>query len=196
MQDGYTFNFFGIQGSGKGTQIELLKDYLKSKSSQDILYVYPGGEYRKQIESANNVGNLIKESMANGELQPDFLTTTLVTNILTDSPVIGKNLVFDGYPRSTVQSQSFEEIMRFLKRGKVIMIYIELTKEEAMRRNKLRGRFDDSEESLNKRFGWYFDNVIPAMNYFKDKEGYELITINGDQSVENVHSDIISALNL
>lgn len=26
-----TFIFFGIQGSGKGTQIELLKEYLKQK---------------------------------------------------------------------------------------------------------------------------------------------------------------------
>lgn len=196
MQDSYTFNFFGIQGSGKGTQIELLQEYIKSKSSKGILYVYPGGEYRKQIESGSNVGNLIKESMASGELQPDFLTTTLVTNLLTNSSVVEEHLFFDGYPRSTVQSHSFEEMMRFLKREKVIMIYIELTKEEAMKRNKLRGRFDDSEESLNKRFGWYFENVVPAMNYFKDKPGYELITVNGEQSIDQVHQDIINALGL
>ncbi|MDQ3075627.1 MAG: nucleoside monophosphate kinase [bacterium] len=196
MQDCYTFNFFGIQGSGKGTQIELLKDYLKNKDNRDIVYVYPGGEYRKQIESGSNLGNLINESMARGELQPDFLTTSLITNLITISPVTDKYLIFDGYPRSLVQSASFEELINFFKRGKTVIVYIELSKEEAMRRNKLRGRFDDSEESLNKRFGWYFDNVIPAMNYFKDKEGYELITINGDQSVEKVHADIISALNL
>jgi adenylate kinase family enzyme len=196
MNENYTFNFFGIQGSGKGTQIDLLKEYLKSKSSKDILYVYPGGEYRKQIESQSNLGKYIKESYTKGDLQPDFLTTTLVTNLLTNSPVIDEHLFFDGYPRSVVQSQSFEEMMRFLKREKVIMIYIELTKEEAMKRNKLRGRFDDSEESLNKRFGWYFDNVVPAMNYFNNKEGYELITINGAQSIEDVHKDIINALNL
>ncbi len=32
------------------------------------------------------------------------------------------------------------------------------------------------------------------MNYFKDKDNYEIYTINGEQSVEDVHKDIIKAL--
>ena len=32
------------------------------------------------------------------------------------------------------------------------------------------------------------------MNYFKDKVGYKIYTINGEQTVENVHKDIIKAL--
>lgn len=59
-----------------------------------------------------------------------------------------------------------------------------------------RGRHDDTEEGLNKRFGWYFDNVIPAMNYFKGKDGYEFLIINGEQSIEDVHKDIIKSLEL
>jgi thymidylate kinase len=33
------------------------------------------------------------------------------------------------------------------------------------------------------------------MNYFKEKENYEIYTINGEQTIENVHRDIIKALN-
>jgi adenylate kinase family enzyme len=48
---------------------------------------------------------------------------------------------------------------------------------------------------LKKRFDEYVNNVVPAMNYFKDKTGYTIYTINGEQSVEDVHKDIIKELN-
>jgi thymidylate kinase len=32
------------------------------------------------------------------------------------------------------------------------------------------------------------------MNYFKDKKGYQIFTINGEQSIEAVHADIVKAL--
>ncbi|MEK7459570.1 MAG: nucleoside monophosphate kinase [Patescibacteria group bacterium] len=191
-----TFIFFGIQGSGKGTQIELLKEYLKQKNNKESFYIYPGGEYRKQIESNSNMGKLINDSVTRGELQPDFLTTSLVTNLLTVSSLDNKHLFFDGYPRSIIQSESFEEMVHFFKFSNIKIIYIELSKEEAIKRNMFRGRHDDTEEGLNKRFGWYFDNVIPAMNYFKGKDGYEFLIINGEQSIEDVHKDIIKSLEL
>ena len=70
-----------------------------------------------------------------------------------------------------------------------------LSEEEAMKRNLLRGRADDTEEGLRKRFNEYKNNVLPAMNYFKEKEGYEIYTINGEQTIEEVHKEIIKALN-
>ena len=63
-----------------------------------------------------------------------------------------------------------------------------------MKRNLLRGRADDTEEGLAKRFNEYVNNVVPAMNYFEDKDGYEIYSINGDQSIEAVHQDIINKL--
>ena len=80
------------------------------------------------------------------------------------------------------------------KRENIKIIYIELSKEEAMKRNLLRGRHDDTEEGLAKRFNEYENKVIPAMNYFKDTPGYKIYTINGEQSVEDVHKDIINDL--
>ena len=34
------------------------------------------------------------------------------------------------------------------------------------------------------------------MNYFKDKEGYSVFTINGEQTIEQVQNDINKALGL
>ena len=63
-----------------------------------------------------------------------------------------------------------------------------------MKRNLLRGRADDTEEGLAKRFDEYVNNVVPSMNYFKGKEGYEIYSINGEQTIENVHIHLISAI--
>lgn len=189
-----TFVFFGIIGSGKGTQIEFLIDFLKKKDAKEIVYVYPGGEYRKMIESGSYTGNLVKDSLQAGNLQPDFLTTSIFTNILISSLTADKHFISDGYPRTISQAESFEAMVKFYDRKDVKIIYIEISKEEALRRNLARGRKDDTREGIEKRFEEYTNNVIPAMNYFKDKAGYTFYKINGEQSREDVFRDIIKAL--
>lgn len=190
-----TFVFFGQVGSGKGTQVKLLIDYLRTKDGKESVYAGTGDGFRKLLETQNYTASLVKDSMLRGELQPDFLTTSLFTNILVSSLNAEKHLFADGYPRTVAQSESFETMMNFFKRENIKIIYIELSKEEAMKRNLLRGRADDTEEGLSRRFDEYINNVIPSMEYFKDKEGYEIYTINGEQTIEEVHSDIIKALN-
>src|SRR3989338_3297662 len=143
-ENGQTFVFFGIVGSGKGTQVKLLMDYLKKKDGKDSVYVYPGNEYRKIIESDSYTGSLIKDSISRGELQPGFLTDSIVANILISFLTPDKNLIADGYPREVTQSVSFEQMLKFFKRENIKIIYIEVGKEEAMKRNLLRGRHDDT----------------------------------------------------
>lgn len=191
---GKTFVFFGIVGSGKGTQAKLLMDFLKNKDGLECVYAYPGNEYRKLIESGSYTSSLIKNSMERGELQPDFLTNSIVTNILTSSLGPEKHLFIDGYPRTIVQSESLEAMVKFFNRSDVKIIYIELGKEEAMKRNLLRGRADDTKEGIEKRFDEYITKVVPSMNHFKGKENYTIHTINGEQTIESVHRDIIKAL--
>lgn len=189
-----TFIFFGIVGSGKGTQIKLLMDYLKAKDDKEIVYAYPGNEYRKLLESDSYTGSLVKGPVSRGELLPGFLTDAIVTNILISSLTPDKHLIADGYPRAVAQSISFVEMMKFYGRKDIKIIYIELSEAEATKRMKLRSRSDDTDEGIAKRFNEYKNNVIPAMRYFKDKEGYEIFTVNGEQSIEEVHQDIIKAL--
>jgi adenylate kinase family enzyme len=191
-----TFVFFGIVGSGKGTQVKLLMDFLKKKEGVESVYAGTGEGFRQLVTSDSYTGTLVKESMESGVLIADFLTNAIFTNILISSLTQEKNLIADGYPRTVAQSEVFDEMMKFFKRGSIKIIYIELSKEEAMKRNLLRGRMDDTRESIEQRFDEYLNKVMPAMDYFKDKENYQIYDINGDQSVENVHKDIINVLRL
>lgn len=189
-----TFVFFGIVGSGKGTQVKLLMDFLKAKDGKESVYAGTGEGFRALVESGSYTGQLVKQYVNQGKLVPDFLTNAVFTNILISSLSPEKHLIADGYPRTVVQSESFEKKMEFFERKDIKIIYIELSEQEAMKRNLLRGRADDTEEGLKKRFDEYVNNVVPAMNYFKDKAGYTIYTINGEQSIEDVHKDIINKL--
>lgn len=197
MTKPYTFIFFGIVGSGKGTQVELLEKYLKEKdSSSEFVFASPGNQYRKLVSGDIYTGQLVKTSMNKGFLQPDFLTIGLVTSELAFNMKENSVIIADGYPRTITQAKAFEESMAYYSRSEVHIIYIELNKEEAVKRMKLRGRNDDTDEAIAKRFDEYINNVIPAMNYFKDKAGYTIHTINGEQSIEAVQKDILVALGI
>jgi adenylate kinase family enzyme len=61
---------------------------------------------------------------------------------------------------------------------------------------KGRGRLDDSDEEIKKRLDWYKANVVPAIEYFKNDPDYKFVSINGEQTIEEVHREIMQKLEL
>ncbi len=191
------FVFFGIAGSGKGTQVELLQNYLIQKDGlRKVVFVSPGIEYRKIVGSQSYTGERVNEIMGQGALLPDLLTTSLVISSIANEITSDAVLIADGYPRTVSQAMSLEEILIFYQRNGAHVIYLEVGREEALKRMKLRARPDDTDASIEKRFDEYVNNVLHAMNYFQGKSGYFVHTINGEQSIEAVHAEIISALGI
>lgn len=188
-----TYIFFGNVGAGKGTQIELLKNLIGESDSRKIVYVAPGITFRALTGSDNYTGSIIKSSLERGQLQPDFITISICTWTLIQEMTADCHLFIDAYPRTVIQAQAVVSTLEYYGRKNVELVYIEVSKEEVAKRMKLRGRSDDTDEGINRRFWEYENNVIPAMNLLKDK-GYTLHTINGEQSVESVHEDIKKAL--
>jgi adenylate kinase len=194
---GQTFVFFGIAGSGKGTQIELLQKYLTEKDSAECVYAGTGAGFRNLTKDSDSyLTRRIQDTLNAGQLMPDFFATSIITNILVQELTHDKHLVADGYPRTVRQVDEFMDMMNFFEREKVHVIYLEISKEESLKRNLLRGRSDDTEETINKRYDEYMKNVSPALEYMKNKPGYVFHKIHGEQSREEVYNDIISALGL
>ncbi len=191
-----TYVFFGNVGAGKGTQIERLQKYLKEKTGQDTAYAYPGGEFRKLIGGTGYTSSLVKDILSAGKLVPMFLVSWVIGNVLVEkltSPDM--HVIFDGFPRSLDQVIAFESTLDLYKRTNVELVYIEVPKEEVIKRMKLRGRFDDTDEGIAQRFSEYENNVLPALNLLKEK-GYPVHTIHGAQSIEEVFADLVKALNV
>lgn len=195
MHSPKTFVFFGIVGAGKGTQIELLKKTLAERDSTPIVYVYPGNEFRKLTASGTYTGGLVKGALEAGKLQPLFLTAWTFAQAMLDMADENSHIIIDAFPRNLEQIPVLESAISFYSRTDIEIIYIEISKEEAIKRMKLRGRSDDTDEGITRRFYEYETNVIPTMKTMQEK-GYKLHTINGEQSVEAVHEDMKKALGL
>ncbi len=54
-------------------------------------------------------------------------------------------------------------------------------------------RTDDNDASIQKRIDFYKKEVLPVVDYYKNN-GYNVVTINADKSIEEVASQIESAI--
>ena len=67
---------------------------------------------------------------------------------------------------------------------------------ESKRRLLLRARHDDGGEKIDRRLSWYETEVLPSINYLKDRPGYIFHDIDGEQTPEEVHQTIVKALEI
>lgn len=191
-----TYVFFGNVGAGKGTQILFLKEFLEKRDKKNVVYVSPGVEFRKITSKESFSSGLVKEILSTGSLLPVFLVSHVITNVLLEEiKSANDHIIFDGFPRSVPQVDVFESAMEFFLKKDIEIIHIEISKNEAIKRLNNRGRHDDTEAGIKKRFEEYEKNVVPALKYLKEK-GYKIHAVNGEMSVEDVRMDIFKSLSL
>jgi adenylate kinase family enzyme len=192
-----TYIFFGPSGSGKGTQARLLIDELKKRDQErKVLYLETGDKLREFAEEASLTSHLTKEVLEKGELLPEFLPIWIWTEYMVRHISGGEHLFIDGSPRKLEEAHILDSAIKFYKREKPIIISIEVSSDWARKRLTERGRSDDNDQEILKRLRWYDDNVVPAIDYFKNDSYYRFVHINGERSIEEVHQDIISKVGL
>jgi adenylate kinase len=191
-----TFIFFGKSGSGKGTQAELLIEALKEKGNE-VVYIETGKRFREFItKEGNHSAQLTKKALNKGELMPVFLPVWLWTSAFVEEFTGGESLVLDGLARRMTEAPVLDSALRFYDRLPCHVIHIDVSRDWAFDRLKSRGRADDSDEYINSRLDWFEREVAPVIEYFEERKGFNIHTINGEQPIEDVHKDVLKGLGL
>ena len=180
----------GPQGSGKGTQGKLLAEKLGFFywETGSILreIIQEGGPLKEKV-SAMNQGTLLSDDVIDEVIKEKFYTIPF-----------GKGIIFDGVPRRLGQAKFLLQFLREQKKGEMTTIFIDLPREDSIRRLSLRaqkeGRVDDTPAIIEFRLSQYYEAIKPALEYLKKETKF--IDIDGRPSVEEVEKNIDVALGI
>lgn len=210
----------GRSGCGKGTQAELLqkKFGLEYIGSGDFLRerLKTPDFTGKKIEKVMKEGIFVPTPII-----MDILLDILERYKKNSQNL--KGIIFDGIPRKLIEAQVLDQTLEWYEWDKnVKVLLIDISEEEAFDRltkrrickncdklipyigdyknltvcdecgGELVTRPDDKEEAIKSRLNEFMDKTQPVLEHY-EKQG-KLIKINGEQSIEDVHQDILKVI--
>jgi adenylate kinase len=117
----------GPQGSGKGTQSDLLAPKL------GIPHLSLGTLLRAEVAAKSELGLAAAAYMERGDIVPPEVANKIMADRLA-RPDAEKGVIFDGYPRTAEQADAFDAIMRSIGRSVTHVIYLNVSDELAVER--------------------------------------------------------------
>jgi adenylate kinase len=202
---------FGPQGSGKGTQAQLLADRF------DIPLIGAGELFRAEIADGTQLGKIAKKYVESGALAPDEIINAIIGQQLKKYD-LSRGFLLDGYPRNVEQAHHLDRITRIN-----LALQIRISDAEAIRRltgrvqcvgckqvyhltdappirpgicalcgKKLVRRDDDTEDLIRTRLATYHFMTEPLASYYRQRG--VLLTVNGEQAIPYVFEDISKKL--
>ncbi len=187
-------------GGGKSTQAKLLKEKLE-ETHADVIHVTTGGTFREFIKSDSYIALRAREEQNNGGLQPEFLAIWNWVGVFIAKLKENTTVILDGAPRKVIETEAIHGLFPFLGYSKPNVIYIEVTPSWAKDRQKFREsqavekRVDAStDEEIEKRIELFYQDILPCVEIFKNDPRYAFARINGEQTIEEVHADIMKAI--
>jgi adenylate kinase len=194
----FTIIFIGPQGSGKGTQIEKLKSVLESNDERRrVVDIQTGRRFRALAATQETYAeDKIAETLSSGILQPDFITTVLWGRAMLDQLDTKSHLLIDGFPRTVGQIPDLEDAFHFFLRTTVDVINLETPEEVVRARMQSRARADDTADSIEERLRWYREDTLPVVTYYQNRPNTRVHTLDGTDTIDGVHAQILAALNL
>jgi adenylate kinase len=206
----------GAQGSGKGTQAELLTQAL------GIPHVASGNLFRKALDENTPLGVQARAYMDRGELVPDEITIAMVLQCV-ERLVDGQGVLLDGFPRTIAQARALDRGLQQVGRQIDIAAYLDVPHHELLSRlserylcraeqhiyhrrtrppkvigvcdvdgSALYQRSDDGGEAVHKRLDIFFHETTRVLDYYKDQD--KLIEIDGNQRVDQVLTGLLDAV--
>ncbi len=205
----------GAQGSGKGTQADLLANAL------GLPNVSSGDLFRKEMAEKTELGLKVRTYMDRGELVPDDLTVAMILSRLSMPDCTG-GVILDGFPRTAAQVQALDEGLQKIGKQVDLVVYLDVPREELLTR--LSGRYicranqhvynvnthlpktpgvcdidgsllyqrpDDTGEAVQRRLNIFFGETIHLLDFYREQG--KLVTIDGNQPIEQVQAALVDA---
>jgi|SRR5215472_8121497 len=152
----------GPPGAGKGTQAKLIAQRF------GIPHLSTGDMFRDAVRRGTPTGRIAKPIMESGRLVPDEIVMKVVEERLAQ-PDSAHGFIFDGFPRTLPQAEQLDGLLGRLGFGKPVVIDIQVSPENLMRR--LTGRWTCS-------VGGEIYNIYdlpPKVDGICDKDGGKLV---------------------
>lgn len=198
MQDNAQKKFYiiiGRSGCGKGTQAELLQKVLEEKGVEKVLHITTGGGFREFIAGPSYAAQISKELTNSGGLNPEFLAVWNWSNIFIKNLTGKETVILEGAPRRVGEVAPLYSAMQFFGYERPIVIYLNVSETWAMEKIASRGREDDNERhEQEEKMRWFNQDVLPCLDVYSRDSRYSYIHVNGEQTIEEVHAEIVSKL--
>ncbi len=155
--------------AGKGTYCQIFKE------RYGFNHISIGDVLRKESSKDTPLGNKLREELEAGIMVDNKLTIELLKNELLTFD-LSKPFMIDGYPRLLDQADDYQELLDELKLEKPIVIYINLSKEEGLKRALSRYNCPKCKRSYNIND----DNFKPKVDGICDYCGEKLLHRSDD----------------
>ncbi|MCD6180287.1 MAG: adenylate kinase [Bacteroidales bacterium] len=180
---------FGPPGAGKGTQSKMLLE------KYDLTYISTGDMLREEIAEGTKLGMKAKSVIERGELVSDEIIVQLIEKRIVEN-VNPNGILFDGFPRTTVQAYILDGLLLRINAPLTCMISLEVPREELvsrmMERSKVSGRADDTEEVIQFRLKEYDNKTKPVAEFYKAKGKYT--PIKGTGEIKDIFNTITDSI--
>lgn len=177
--------FFGIQGSGKGTQAKKLA----AEFGYDIFEA--GGELRKIAASGSELGQTVKSYIDQGHLVPHEIIMQVVAEAIAARPKTTK-ILFDGIPRDDAQKRDFDAVMAKAGRDfRCIHFVLDAVeaKNRILGRAKTEGRADDADHAIiERRMKTFEEKTRPVIE--KYREAGKVSDVSAKNSVDEIYTTL------
>lgn len=179
---------FGPPGSGKGTQAKFLEEKFNLKQ------LSTGDMFRYNMKNDTELGQLAKSYINKGLLVPDEVTTDMLRQELKLHTGFA-GYIFDGYPRTTSQAESLDQILKEDLNDEVsvtlsLKVEDEILVQRLLERGKESGRADDANEAvIRDRITEYYTKTDEVAEHYKTQNKYA--EINGVGEISEITSKLI-----
>lgn len=113
-----------------------------------------------------------------GLLIPDEWTERIMEASIEGFCELHKDIfILDGYPRTIAAAQHLLATFNKLQIPVIKVLHLSITKHEMKNRALNRKRYDDTEDSLDRRYQFYIDKVQPCIDFLKKSLGANKVAL-------------------